>query len=200
MTIQDIRSKVQATEAEKVKRLAKIETLKEDLEKADQAAADAARSGDYDAYTKAKRQRVDIELELSFMEASSVSPIKQEDLKEAWDDISDSYGKRLVKAKGKLERAKAQFKEAYSEMLAIQTEELALREELGSYIGLYYDGIGDASNTFTMFPLKEKINDIPSNLRVGQSTWNDPDAAYYLTGRPMEESNSVYKIVHHHTT
>lgn len=199
MTIQDIRSKVQATEAEKVKRLEKIETLKEDLKKADQAAADAARSGDYDAYTKAKRQRVDIELELSFMEASSVSPIKQEDLKEAWDEISDSYGKRLSKAKGKLERAKAQFKEAYSEMLAIQTEELALREELGSYMDLHYDGIGDASNTFTMFPLKEKINDIPSNLRVGQSTWNDPDAAFYLVGKPLEETNSVYKIVHHHT-
>lgn len=199
MTIQDVRNKVEAKKAEETQRQAKIEQLKADLITAENQATEAARSGDFEAYSKAKANRAELELKIDFMEKSTAAGITKEELEEAWESIATANAKKMAKAKAQFEKVKAQFKQSYAEMLAIQAEAIQAREELGSYIGLHYDGIGDASNTFTMFPLKEQIDEAHSNLRLGQGAWNDPDGCYFLAGKSVNEINDLYRLVHNHT-
>ena len=199
MTIQDVRNKVEAKKAEETQRQAKIEQLKADLITAENQATEAARSGDFELYSKAKANRAELELKIDFIEKSTAAGITKEELEEAWESIATANAKKMAKAKAQFEKVKAQYSEAYTEMIKIQTEAIRLREELGSYIGIHYDGIGDANNTYTMFPLKEQIDDKPSRLHFGQSSWTDPDACYFLVDKWVTYADDLYRLVHHHT-
>lgn len=199
MTLEDVRKKIEAQQAKEAERQNRILQLKQSLDSTKAEEQEALNAGDFEAFTSAKAKSGSLLLQIDFLERASLQKITEPELAEAWESIATANAKKMAKAKAQFEKVKSQFKQSYAEMLAIQAEAIQAREELGSYIGLHYDGIGDANNTFTMFPLKEQIDEAHSNLRLGQGAWNDPDGCYFLAGKSVNEINDLYRLVHNHT-
>ena len=157
---------------------AEISALMEEEARLDAEMIAAAEVGNEALFKSLKAKKTDAEdsifVKRAFLDKLK-APVDEAAARDAWSDFVKAHDKRMTKAIEAFAAEKEKFLQMYSDMIDLQKDACAVRERLGSAVGLPASSFG-----MVTIPVQSGAN-IKGALKLGNVDIHDPDAVYFLS-------------------
>ncbi len=171
---------------------AEISALMEEEARLDTEMIAAAEVGNESLFKSLKAKKTDAEdsifVKRAFLDKLK-APVDEAAARDAWADFVKAHDKRMTKAIEAFAAEKEKFLQMYSDMIDIQKNACAVRERLGSAVGLPASSFG-----MVTIPVQEGVN-VKGALKLGGVNIIDPDACYYLSSYAQKTGAQLVHIM-----
>ena len=148
----------------------------------------AAEAGNVDLFIEKSNEKAKVTsaifVKRSYFDKLS-SSVSTEMAKDAWTNYTADYDKRLVRAVSAFEAEKEKLFKMYSDMIDMQQEACAVREQLANAVSLNSDAF-----MLKTVPVQRGAN-VKGALRIGGTSILDPDFCYYLSHYIIKSGNNL---------